>query len=322
MKNMEGCSLNSDVQKLKVHLYKEDETYTSYKVASTFGKGHIQIYQYKEFSVSFYEMQLLEEALDISTSKGIELSYLVTGEQIISYNKKPSFPFESLDTCYFSSENIALERRYLPFKKIKEIRVKISREFIDKHKLYEFESMIELSDPKVQVYECRAISSEAIKELENIYSDSRKGVGKRLFLESKVLALLLLQIENKKDVKSSYENTTEGILKKLYQAQAIVSNDLIKQYSIVAVAKQIGMNEYELKKHHKRVFGQSLSSYANTCRLDKAKSLLQNTAQSIYEIAEAIGYKNATHFSATFKNKTGMSPKKFREKISNHQTQI
>ena len=316
MKMIECLSIDASVHNIIVNSNKKRENYTSYNIEPTIGNGHIQKFQYRDFSVSFYEMQLIEEVFETTISKGIEISYLVSGEQIISFNKKPSFPLESLDTCFISGKKNTLKRRYLPFKKNKEIRINLSYEFIDKHQLCEFDNKIEFSNPKVQACESRVISSEAIKELENICSDNRKGAEKRLFLESKVLALLLLQIENKTDVKSSYENITEGILKKLYQAQAIVSNDLIKQHPIVAVAKQVGMNEYELKKHHKRIFGESLSSYANNCRLDKAKSLLQNTAQSVYEISEAIGYKNATHFSATFKNKTGMTPKKFRERIA------
>lgn len=40
-----------------------------------------------------------------------------------------------------------------------------------------------------------------------------------------------------------------------------------------------------------------------------------NTDLPIYEIAEQIGYKNATHFSAAFKRQEGTTPKKFKTNI-------
>ncbi len=46
--------------------------------------------------------------------------------------------------------------------------------------------------------------------------------------------------------------------------------------------------------------------------MDRAKDLLRSTQLPIYQIADEIGYKNATHFSAAFKRCFGMTPKNFR----------
>ena len=47
----------------------------------------------------------------------------------------------------------------------------------------------------------------------------------------------------------------------------------------------------------------------------RAKYLLENTELPIYEIAESVGYKNATHFSAAFKRFYNETPKVCRLKI-------
>ena len=49
--------------------------------------------------------------------------------------------------------------------------------------------------------------------------------------------------------------------------------------------------------------------------MKKAKELLKMTQLPIYEIAEEVGYKNATHFSAAFKRSYKESPKEYRNKL-------
>jgi AraC-like DNA-binding protein len=46
--------------------------------------------------------------------------------------------------------------------------------------------------------------------------------------------------------------------------------------------------------------------------MELARQLLTRTDQLIYEVSEAVGYKNATHFSAAFKRHSGKTPKQFR----------
>ena len=58
--------------------------------------------------------------------------------------------------------------------------------------------------------------------------------------------------------------------------------------------------------------GISISDYINAQRLNKAKSLLQETNLNISEIAYEVGYASPGYFSTSFKNKYGTSPKQFR----------
>ncbi len=45
----------------------------------------------------------------------------------------------------------------------------------------------------------------------------------------------------------------------------------------------------------------------------KAKQLLLNWELSIAQIADQLGYKHATHFTAAFKKNTGELPKEFQK---------
>lgn len=73
-----------------------------------------------------------------------------------------------------------------------------------------------------------------------------------------------------------------------------------------------GLNESTLRKEFKRIFGLSVGEFSRSQKIKHAKNLLRNTELSVYQIAEEIGYKNATHFTAAFKRLEGIAPLKFR----------
>ena len=104
-----------------------------------------------------------------------------------------------------------------------------------------------------------------------------------------------------------------NLVKKVYQVQAIIGADLTVQYSIHQLARQVGMNDFILKKEFKRVFGKTIFEYTIHERMKKAKKLLIHTKKPIYEISELVGYKNSTHFTAAFKKMNKLTPKKFRK---------
>jgi transcriptional regulator GlxA family with amidase domain len=47
-------------------------------------------------------------------------------------------------------------------------------------------------------------------------------------------------------------------------------------------------------------------------RLNRAKELLSNTSLPINEVSMECGFENLSHFSRVFKEKTGLSPFRFK----------
>lgn len=57
------------------------------------------------------------------------------------------------------------------------------------------------------------------------------------------------------------------------------------------------------------------SDYIAQTRIEKAKLLLAQENQKIYEIAEQLGFENAFYFSKVFKKNTGMSPRDYQNRF-------
>jgi len=56
----------------------------------------------------------------------------------------------------------------------------------------------------------------------------------------------------------------------------------------------------------------SSEEYINRMRIEKARELLALTDMLVYEVAEAVGFKDSAYFSLVFKKITGVSPKDFK----------
>jgi len=60
------------------------------------------------------------------------------------------------------------------------------------------------------------------------------------------------------------------------------------------------------------VTGETPKDYMIRARLERAATLLRESSQTIGQIADALGYRDAGFFSRQFKQKLGFSPARFR----------
>ena len=74
-----------------------------------------------------------------------------------------------------------------------------------------------------------------------------------------------------------------------------------------------GFNATYFSDVFKRKSGKNFSDYLTEVRMTAAKELLRNTRKTIYEVAEAVGYKDAKYFSQQFTRYAGMKPTEYRK---------
>ena len=83
----------------------------------------------------------------------------------------------------------------------------------------------------------------------------------------------------------------------------------IKQY-----AEQHLMSPYWFSQNFKKVTGCSPTQYLISLRMAHAINLLDNTDDTVAQIALAVGYDNTQYFHRLFRNHTGMTPIEYRER--------
>jgi len=83
--------------------------------------------------------------------------------------------------------------------------------------------------------------------------------------------------------------------------------------SVGAIAAYLGLSEGHLSHTFKKETDYTLLNYLTRYRIHKAMELLRDCRLKVYEVAEQVGYRDITHFSATFKKLTGMSPSEYQD---------
>ena len=83
--------------------------------------------------------------------------------------------------------------------------------------------------------------------------------------------------------------------------------------SIAAIAEHLRVSEGHLSHVFKKQTGMTVTGYLTQYRIKAAMRLLASGRVKVYEAAAAVGYKDVTYFSATFKKQTGLSPSEYAE---------
>ena len=110
---------------------------------------------------------------------------------------------------------------------------------------------------------------------------------------------------------TGYGSEEEGFILKL---NAIISAhisdpDLDQQI----LCRELGVSRASLFNKMKSITGAGAKEYITRIRLDKAKSLIENTDLSIAEISDLTGFASQSYFSTAFKNFTGMTPSQYKK---------
>ena len=85
-----------------------------------------------------------------------------------------------------------------------------------------------------------------------------------------------------------------------------------KEISGENLQERFNYNFDYLNRSFKAWTGENIFKYLTNVRIEKAKTLLLSGYYSVEEVANAVGFNDPFYFSKVFKNKTGMSPGKYR----------
>ena len=101
----------------------------------------------------------------------------------------------------------------------------------------------------------------------------------------------------------------EEFLKSYFDSEELKSEGMP---SVKHCATKMGYSPNYLSDLLKKETGKNTQDHIYFYLIEKAKTMLLGTEEPVSSIAFALGFEYPQHFSKLFKNKTGMSPTKYR----------
>lgn len=149
--------------------------------------------------------------------------------------------------------------------------------------------------------------------LHDILNCEFSGVLKKMYIESRVIELMTLVIEQVHTAGPASYTLPQADVDKVYRAREIILERLDEPCSLLQLARMSGLNDFKLKKGFREIFGTTVFGFLFDERMKLGRHLLQNGKHSIADIAFMVGYKNPTHFTVAFKRKFGYLPSDVRK---------
>jgi len=131
-----------------------------------------------------------------------------------------------------------------------------------------------------------------------------------LRIKAEELICRLLMELKKREEKHLYALNNQDI-QIVYKVKA----QMLKHFETVPVISELAlsanMSPTKLKRIFKQIFGNSIFSYYQECRMKEAARLLKEERLSVSEVGYQLGFTNLSHFSKVFKEHIGMKPKQY-----------
>ncbi|MEO2202943.1 response regulator [Paenibacillus pabuli] len=114
----------------------------------------------------------------------------------------------------------------------------------------------------------------------------------------------------KADEQTSY---SQEIIDAVKKAVIILQNDLEQAYTASALSQQLNISRSYFSQCFKDLMGKTFNEYSRFIRVEKSKEYLLNTNNTIFWIAERVGYTDEKYFSRIFRELTGLLPSEYRQ---------
>lgn len=95
-----------------------------------------------------------------------------------------------------------------------------------------------------------------------------------------------------------------------------IQRNLLSDFTLQDVAKQVGYTEYYLTRKFKKELGIGFHDYIKKCRVDLARIWLHTTDKSIQQISDELNFSTRNYFSKIFTRQVGVSPAAYRRQLA------
>lgn len=124
--------------------------------------------------------------------------------------------------------------------------------------------------------------------------------------------LLLQYGGNVRDlIRLKNDSATIGMIQ---QVQKTIRERYSENLTINELAAQVYLTPTYLCLLFRQVTGTTINRYLTNVRMEKAKELLMDLSNKLYDVSYAVGYMNPSYFSRQFKKYVGCLPSEYRNR--------
>lgn len=139
-----------------------------------------------------------------------------------------------------------------------------------------------------------------------------QGIMKRMYLQTKVLELIRLQLAPILATKSRLQPSPRlkaTTIARLHHAREILLSRLENPPSLLELGQIVGVSDRTLRRGFQELFSTTVFGYLASQRMFQAQRLLRESKLTVAEVAMMVGYSNPSHFAGAFKRRFGMTPR-------------
>src|SRR5690625_647371 len=284
------------------------------------GKGKIRRMEIKAgLEIVISDMELIRDLTVYieEDCKYFEMNYCLAGETICEMNGQQFNIWEPKSHAYYADRTQAqLEFKANVRSHGVEIRIypqTLLDYFEDERDKKIILNMLEDQKGQITSYQLSPLIKKLVFDM---LQCPYRGIMKKLYLEAKVMELITLFSQEEI---FCYRHTDHSLkseeIKKLKKARDIILQHLDAPYSIKVLAKKVGLNDFQLKKGFRQLYGTTIFGLIRHQRMEKAAWLMQTKGYNVSETASIIGYSNFSNFTLAFRKHFGCNPSAFLKQI-------
>ncbi|MCR5847312.1 MAG: helix-turn-helix transcriptional regulator [Lachnospiraceae bacterium] len=236
----------------------------------------------------------------------------VDGHQIVNMKKG--------EVCIYRNNNYETSMHYdkgvkFQFKSL-QMKTEKFRDFLNS--FFSREEKKKIENMVCTEVKTTVITPDMYRILSEIDSADRYKEFQYVFLEMKMFELIAMVLyaitynePGENDVLPVSDNNE---IKKLAKLRETIQLEPYNDYCAPEVASELNMSVSKLNRLFRQLYASSLHSYVEEQRLEYAAGLLMKGNYTVTEAAIQAGYYHMSHFSKKFKERFGITPKKFCER--------
>jgi AraC family transcriptional regulator len=114
------------------------------------------------------------------------------------------------------------------------------------------------------------------------------------------------------DVGASHFDGSALPVYKLRLVTLWMAEHVAEPFNLATLAGIAGISEFHFNRLFRKATGMPPSQYQIKLRMELARRLLRESATSVVDIANEVGYSNPSHFAQQFRKETGLTPSDYR----------